>query len=153
MANGGNLSKKMIKVKVVYLEQQYFELTKEMEIPFSVYKEYDKTGKVPSELVEQLTSETTIDHWVETNVISVRLNPITADKMATGGGVSNNDPQFIKYKDEEIMFVPERIYTHNWDDGDVLFMDQIVTLHCRPTKDCSKRLLHRMAFDFSKVPV
>ena len=106
MANGGNLSKKMIKVKVVYLEQQYFELTKEMEIPFSVYKEYDKTGKVPSELVEQLTSETTIDHWVETNVISVRLNPITADKMATGGGVSNNDPQFIKYKDEEIMFVP-----------------------------------------------
>lgn len=54
---------------------------------------------------------------------------------------------------KKVVFVPERIYTHNWDDGDILFMDQIVTLHCRPTKDCSKRLLHRMAFDFSKVPV
>lgn len=52
-----------------------------------------------------------------------------------------------------VVFVQDRVYTHNWDDGDVLFMDQIVTLHCRPTEDCSKRLLHRMAFDFSKVPV
>jgi len=53
---------------------------------------------------------------------------------------------------KELVFKPEIIYTHDWDDGDVLFMDQIVTLHCRPTKDCSKRLLHRMAFDFSNLP-
>jgi alpha-ketoglutarate-dependent taurine dioxygenase len=49
------------------------------------------------------------------------------------------------------VLVDERVYTHAWDDGDVLFMDQIVTLHKRPTEDCSKRLLHRMAFDFSKI--
>jgi len=106
MANGGNLSEKMIKVKVVYLEQQYFELTKEMEIPFSVYKEYDKTGKVPRELTDDLISETTIEHHVETNPISVRLTPVTSSKMKSGGEVLNNDPQFIKHNGEEIMFVP-----------------------------------------------
>jgi len=87
MATGGSVGDKTIKVKAVYLEQQYFELTKEMEIPFSDYKEYDKTGKVPRELENDLMSETTTDHWVETNAVSVRLTPITADKMATGGGV------------------------------------------------------------------
>lgn len=51
-----------------------------------------------------------------------------------------------------VVFVDDYVYTHPWEDGDVLFMDQIVTLHKRPTKDCSKRLLHRMAFDFSRVP-
>lgn len=106
MAKGGGVGEKTIKVKAVYLEQQYFELTKEMEIPFSDYKEYDKTGKVPRELEDDLMSETTTDHWVETNAVSVRLTPITADKMATGGGVSSNEPQFIKYKDEEIMYEP-----------------------------------------------
>lgn len=52
---------------------------------------------------------------------------------------------------KRIVFVDKNVYTHDWDDGDVLFMDQIVTLHARPTEDCSKRLLHRMAFDFSRI--
>jgi alpha-ketoglutarate-dependent taurine dioxygenase len=51
-----------------------------------------------------------------------------------------------------VVFVDDYVYTHPWEDGDVLFMDQIVTLHKRPTRDCTKRLLHRMAFDFSRVP-
>jgi hypothetical protein len=106
MATGGNLPEKMIKVKVDYLEQQYFQLEKEIEIPFSEYKEYDKTGKVSRELIDDLISETSLEHHVETNAVSVRLTPITADKMATGGGVSSNEPQFIKYKDEEIMYEP-----------------------------------------------
>jgi len=87
MATGGNLSKKMIKVKAVYLEQQYFELTKEMEIPLSVYKEYDKTGKLPLDLQQELCEETSVEHWVETNPIMTILTPITSDKMATGRGV------------------------------------------------------------------
>ena len=87
MATGGNLPEKMIKVKVDYLEQQYFQLEKEIEIPFSEYKEYDKTGKVSRELIDDLISETSLEHHVETNAVSVRLTPITADKMATGGGI------------------------------------------------------------------
>ena len=106
MKNGGKVYEKMIKVKVVYLEQQYFELTKEMEIPLSVYKKWDKTGKVPIDIQSELCEETCVDNWVETNAISTIFTPITADKKAMGGGVSSNDPQFIKYKDEEIMFVP-----------------------------------------------
>lgn len=161
MATGGSVGDKTVKVKAVYLEQQYFELTKEIEIPFTEYKEYEKTGKVSKELENDLMSETTIDHWVETNAISVRLTPILGKKMAKGGqtqaqqnkiakvmgefkdrklhsssgdlvtdrkqaiaialseaGVSKKmadggsiDPnsmevQFIKYKDEEIMYEP-----------------------------------------------
>lgn len=87
MAKGGGVGEKMIKVKVVYLEQQYFELTKEMEIPFSVYKEYDKTGKLPIDIQQELCEETSVEHWVETNPMMTILTPITADKMATGGGV------------------------------------------------------------------
>lgn len=28
---------------------------------------------------------------------------------------------------------PEYIYTHNWKDGEVVYMDQAITLHARPT--------------------
>lgn len=49
------------------------------------------------------------------------------------------------------LIADERIYKHHWRDGDVCAFDQIVTLHCRPTEDCSNRLLHRMAVDFSRV--
>jgi PBP1b-binding outer membrane lipoprotein LpoB len=94
MKNGGKLSEKMIKVKVVYLEQQYFELTKEMEIPLSVYKEYDKTGKVPLEITHDLISETTLEHHVETNPISVRLTPVTSNKMKSGGNMEFERPTY-----------------------------------------------------------
>lgn len=73
----------------------------------------------------------------------------TTIKGFKGKTDAENEELFAWLK--SIVFVDERVYTHAWDDGDVLFMDQIVTLHKRPTEDCSKRLLHRMAFDFSKV--
>lgn len=49
------------------------------------------------------------------------------------------------------LLVDERIYKQYWEDGDLCAFDQIVTLHRRPTEDCSNRLLHRMAVDFSRV--
>jgi len=106
MATGGNLSEKMIKVKVDYLEQQYFQLEKEMEIPFSEYKEYDKTGKVSRELIDDLISETSLAHHVETNAVSVRLTPITSDKMARGGQTQAQQNKIAKvmgeFKDREL---------------------------------------------------
>jgi alpha-ketoglutarate-dependent taurine dioxygenase len=44
----------------------------------------------------------------------------------------------------------EYVYSHQWDDGDLIWMDQTITLHRRPTKDCSQRLLYRLChtYDF-----
>jgi hypothetical protein len=158
MANGGNLSENTIKVKVNYLEQQYFQLEKEMEIPFSDFKEYDKTGKISSDLQGQLESAISSEQWIEKSPVSITITPVANNKMASGGqtqaqrnkvakvmgefkdgtlysssgdkvtnrkqaiaialseaGLSKyehggntevNDPQFIEYKGEEIMFVP-----------------------------------------------
>jgi len=100
MATGGSVGDKTVKVKAVYLEQQYFELTKEIEIPFTDYKEYEKTGKVSRELENDLMSETTTDHWVETNAISVRLTPITGNKMAKGGQTQAQQNKIAKVMGE-----------------------------------------------------
>jgi hypothetical protein len=43
------------------------------------------------------------------------------------------------------------IYEHNWTDGDIVWMDQIITLHRRPGDDTSKRLLHRLCSNFDKI--
>jgi alpha-ketoglutarate-dependent taurine dioxygenase len=41
---------------------------------------------------------------------------------------------------------PEYIYEHNWEDGEIVFMDQNITLHRRPTnvKDGDSRTMVRM---------
>jgi hypothetical protein len=87
--NGGMTNEKTIRVNVEYLEEQFFELNKEMDIPISVYKQYEKTGKVPREFLNDLTSETGESNWVETNPISVSLTPIK--KMNDGGKVSEKE--------------------------------------------------------------
>lgn len=43
------------------------------------------------------------------------------------------------------------VYKHNWQDGEIVWMDQIVTLHRRPGSDTSKRLLHRMCSTWSNI--
>jgi alpha-ketoglutarate-dependent taurine dioxygenase len=45
----------------------------------------------------------------------------------------------------------EYIYSHEWSDGDLLFFDNTVTLHRRPTRDCSKRLMYRMCFNYDRL--
>ena len=41
---------------------------------------------------------------------------------------------------------PEYIFTRNWEDGEMMFMDQNITLHARPTnvEDGNQRTLSRM---------
>lgn len=43
------------------------------------------------------------------------------------------------------------VYKHMWQDGEIVWMDQIVTLHRRPGTETSKRLLHRMCSDWSNI--
>lgn len=49
------------------------------------------------------------------------------------------------------IFQDKFIYGHDWEDGDLMFFDNTVTLHRRPTKDCSKRLMYRMCFNYDRL--
>ncbi len=48
---------------------------------------------------------------------------------------------------------PEYIYTHHWEDGQIMFMDQSITLHARPTdvQDGNTRTLVRMVTYMDKL--
>ncbi len=80
---GGKVNEKKIRVKVEYLEEQFYELNKEIDVPVSVFKQYQKTGKVPREFLNDLTSEIEDKNWVETNPMSVHLTIV--EKMSKGG--------------------------------------------------------------------
>jgi len=53
----------------------------------------------------------------------------------------------------EHLWQDKYVYKHSWQDGDIVWMDQIVTLHRRPGNDTSTRLLHRMCSNWSKMGV
>ena len=61
-------------------------------------------------------------------------------------GVSIEESQKIKAHIWSLLNKPENIYTQNWQDGQIVFMDQNITLHARPTnvKDGDKRTMTRM---------
>ena len=82
---GGKVNEKKIRVKVEYLEEQFYELNKEIDVPVSVFKQYQKTGKVPREFLNDLTSEIEDKNWVETNPMSVHLTLV--NKMEHGGNI------------------------------------------------------------------
>ena len=48
---------------------------------------------------------------------------------------------------------PEYIYTHDWKDGEVVYMDQAITLHARPTdvKDGDRRRMWRCSGYLDKL--
>lgn len=44
------------------------------------------------------------------------------------------------------------VYHHNWEDGDVVISEQWLSIHKRwPFDNMDNRVLHRIAFDYSKV--
>jgi len=48
----------------------------------------------------------------------------------------------------------EYIYDHDWEDGDVVFSEQWLSIHKRwPFKDIDKRLLHRLTMDLSNIDI
>ena len=46
---------------------------------------------------------------------------------------------------KKAVFKDQHVYTQNWNDGQIVFMDQEITLHARPTnvKDGDKRTMVR----------
>ena len=46
---------------------------------------------------------------------------------------------------------PEFIYKQNWQDGELIMMDQTITVHRRMTEDCSKRVMVRQTCNYDKI--
>jgi hypothetical protein len=121
LKEGGKVNEKTIRVKIEYLEEQFYKLNKEMDVPISVFKQYNKTGKVPREFLNDLTSEIEDKNWVETNPMSVHLTLV--EKMEDGG---NTSLELIK-KAEEISNKNEYLncdaFCHKMVDN-ILFKDE-----------------------------
>lgn len=68
-------------------------------------------------------------------------------------GMSREDS--LKYREHlwSLLNKPEYIYHHHWKDGEVVFMDQNITLHARPTNvvDGDKRTMSRMISYLDKL--
>ena len=63
-----------MKVSITQLEVQYYQITKEIELTKKEYTQYLKNGIIPQVIKNDLCSETGIEHWVETNVLSTHIN-------------------------------------------------------------------------------
>jgi alpha-ketoglutarate-dependent taurine dioxygenase len=61
--------------------------------------------------------------------------------------------EFYKLYDHLVahLWQDKYVYSHQWQDGEIVWMDQIVTLHRRPGSDTSTRLLHRMCSNWSNI--
>jgi taurine dioxygenase len=65
---------------------------------------------------------------------------------------SNNEFKEIMNMLTEHVLQEKYMYHHEWDDGDVVISEQWLSIHKRwPFEDMSKRILHRIAFDYSKI--
>ena len=62
-----------------------------------------------------------------------------------------------KESDEILAFIlnhfmkDEYVYHQDWQNGELVFMDQTITVHRRPTKDCSKRVMIRQTCNFDNI--
>ena len=63
-----------MKVSITQLEVQYYEITKEIELTKKEYTQYLKNGIIPQGIKNDLCSETGIEHWVETQILSTIIN-------------------------------------------------------------------------------
>jgi alpha-ketoglutarate-dependent taurine dioxygenase len=62
-----------------------------------------------------------------------------------------------KDSDEILKFIishfmkDEYVYHQDWQNGELVFMDQTITVHRRPTKDCSNRVMIRQTCNFDNI--
>ncbi len=61
-------------------------------------------------------------------------------------GMNKQESEKVRQHLWALIHKPEYIFTQSWEDGEIVFMDQNITLHARPTnvKDGDKRTLSRM---------
>jgi hypothetical protein len=68
-------------------------------------------------------------------------------------GVSMEESWKIYHELKKAIYHEKYVYTQNWVDGQIVFMDQEITLHKRPTniQAGDKRLMHRVITYMNKV--
>jgi len=68
-------------------------------------------------------------------------------------GLSREESDKILNEIKKIIFQDKYVYTQNWKDGQVVFMDQEITLHKRPTniQAGNKRTMARLIFYVNKL--
>jgi len=122
---------------------------------------YDKLSQEDRTMVDELQSVykwnkiNFTEDLIDTQKALVRYNQVPIDGMScklqqeTSGGVKGihfpgslfshfegmTEYDSLKFKEHlwEQINKPEYIYEHNWQDGQVVYMDQNITLHARPT--------------------
>ena len=61
--------------------------------------------------------------------------------------------KFIESLRDDLILNEKYVYHHDWDDGDIVVAEQWSGIHKRwEFKDMDKRVLHRIATDFSNTP-
>jgi len=127
-----------------------------------LYSVWEWDGSMCEDLIESQT-EIVKYHMVPANGMECPL----VDETATGKrgfkfpshsfshfrGMSKKDS--LKFREHIWNKInrPEYIYTHNWKDGQIVFMDQNITLHARPTdvKDGDSRTMSRTISHVDKL--
>tara|TARA_B100000073_G_scaffold250468_1_gene210725 strand:+ start:799 stop:1596 length:798 start_codon:yes stop_codon:yes gene_type:complete len=74
--------------------------------------------------------------------------------LQTFGIVGKTDEEFKEIYEYLVNHVTQEkfIYHHDWKDGDVVISEQWLSIHKRwPFEKMEKRVLHRIAFDYSKI--
>ncbi|PHV63610.1 TauD/TfdA dioxygenase family protein [Cyanobacterium aponinum] len=68
-------------------------------------------------------------------------------------GMSRTESDRIMDEINKALYQEKYIYTQNWQDGQIVFMDQEITLHKRPTnvQDMDQRKMARLIFHVNKI--
>lgn len=68
-------------------------------------------------------------------------------------GMTMEESQRVLVELRKAVFNDKYVYTQNWQDGQIVFMDQEITLHARPTniKDGDKRTMARVITYLDKI--
>ena len=95
---------------------------------------------------------------METSLYSETASGLTGMKLPSHSfdgfvGLSRDESDKIMNELKKAVYRDEYVYTQNWRDGQVVFMDQEITLHRRPTniQSGNKRTMARSIFYVNKL--
>jgi uncharacterized protein (DUF488 family) len=94
--------------------------------------------------------ETRLYNETATGLSGIKLPTHSYDGFA---GMSRAESDKIMQEIKKAIFKEKYVYTKDWDDGQVVFMDQEITLHARPTnvKHGDKRTMIRSITYLNKI--
>lgn len=106
-----------------------------------------------------LVHENMVPHCgLETRLYSESASGLPGIKLPTHSfdrfvGMSKEESDRFYNELKTAIFKPEYVYTQNWVDGQLVFMDQEITLHARPTnvKEGNMRTMARVIFYMNKL--